>query len=306
MWGLRPHAPIRTGSRTQPRGRTLRLPRPLRERAGVRGSGGEKTELQGRTAFRGEQRRASPLTPTLSPRRGGRIRGRPRVSSPPGEGAGFEGDRASPLPQERGPDSRATARLLSPRRGGRIRGRPRVSSPPGEGAGFEGDRASPLPPGEGAGFEGDRASPLPPGEGAGFEGDRASPLPQERGPDSRATARLLSPQERGPDSRATARLHVGAAPPRPRPERRVAAAAPPAPSPLAGEGGGERVRRGTPELQGRTAFRGEQRRASPLTPTLSPRRGGRRAKGWAPVAGGPPAISSGGAPAPQGRAAAQG
>ena len=32
----------------------------------------------------------------------------------------------------------------------------------------------------------------------------------------------------------------------------------------------------------------------------------KRAKGWAPVAGGPPAISSGGAPAPEGRAAAQG
>ena len=57
----------------------------------------------------------------------------------------------------------------------------------------------------------------------------------------------------------------------------------PAPSPLAGEGGpdsrgsgGEKTE--SPLPQGRTAFRGEQRirgRPRPLTPTLSPRRGGR-------------------------------
>ena len=87
--GFAPTPPSGSGSGTQPRGRSASPPasppRPLRESSGgepTTGSGGERRSRRDVRPSAGEQRRASPLTPTLS-------------SS--GEGAGFEGDRASAL-----------------------------------------------------------------------------------------------------------------------------------------------------------------------------------------------------------------
>ena len=158
-------------------------------------------ELQGRTAFRDEQRRASPLTPTLSPRRGGRIRGRPRASRrrPASRERGPRGPSPPPSPSEgagggalgaRGPGGALTPTLSLGARG------PEQPSPPPSPSG-----RAPSPPPSPSGRGGRRGRPhphpLPRGEGAGGERPHPHPLPQERGPDSRAPSPPPLPRGEG-------------------------------------------------------------------------------------------------------------